>query len=171
MTTDEFMKEVQEFFEDICEQIDFEYEHKDGKDAEKLVYNFDDNRKKENEQSKCDNELRNLLSLKYKEIEDLKKENESLKKKNQAILEVGKKVSEDGHKILEDAANTKDCLRKMFHIQGCEIVGKIKSYIENARYCGLDNDVNFLDSMNSIAKTANDYNLSRNRKSACWETK
>lgn len=159
---DELFEMIEGFFDSI--DFSYHYEDSDGnvvdypeKETTKTCDCKIDKHKKFDNNKENDmivNELKSLLSQKYKEIDELKERNEEL-------VKAGKDVSDKGHKIVEEDLKMKKLLQKQLYCEGYGIVSALKTYVENAREYGMLDDVNFTNPFKQIQKTANDFYISR----------
>jgi hypothetical protein len=169
-TTESFERTISDLFQKIFDELEFdcEYKHKDKYDKESYKYNFDNN-KLEPTNSKVEDNPGKIMVDKagYEALIDLKDKMrskiESLQKEKDELIKTSKQVSDSGHKIADNNLKLQHLINDKLYADGYKIMNDIKIYIEFARKCDAFKNGGFVDMINLIAKTINDFIASQKK--------
>ena len=180
-TTESFEQTISDLFQKIFDELEFdcEYKHKDKYEKESYKYNFDNNKLEPTKSKVEDNPDKIMINKEgYKalleeqerlrhQIFELTDKNNKLEEKNKSLIEAGKKVSDNGHKIVDSNSKLQHIINDKLYADGYKIMNDIKIYIEFARKCDAFKNGGFVDMINLIAKTVNDFIASQKKPVFC----
>lgn len=163
-----------DLFHYLCDESDlsFVYDLKDKYGDETYKYNFDKNKLEATKEDLKDNPDKIVVDKAgyndlIEKINSLHKENKDLKSKNEALVDSCKKVSDNGHKIVDSNSKLQRIINDKLYADGYKIMNDIKVYIEFARKCDAFKNSAFVDMIDLIAKTINDFIASQKKPVIC----
>lgn len=172
-TTNElFDKLISALFEEVCNNVDLEYEQKDKYDSETYKYDFDKNKFESPKKDMKDNPGKIMVDKDgYEALIDLKDKLRSkidtLQREKEELIRTSKQVSDSGHKIADNNLKLQHLINDKLYADGYKIMNDIKIYIEFARKCDAFKNSGFKDMINLIAKVANDFIASQTEHVFC----
>lgn len=172
ITNELFDKLISTLFEEVCNNVDLEYEQKDKHGNETYKYDFDKNKFESSKNDMKDNPGKIMVDKDgYEALLDLKDKLRSkidtLQREKEELIRTSKQVSDSGHKVADNNLKLQRLINDKLYADGYKIMNDIKIYIEFARKCDAFKNSGFRDMINSIAKVANDFIASQTEHVFC----
>lgn len=172
ITNELFDKLISALFEEVCNNVDLEYEQKDKYDSETYKYDFDKNKFESSKKDMIDNPGKIMVDKDgYEALIDLKDKLRSkidtLQREKEELIRTSKQVSDSGHKVADNNLKLQRLINDKLYADGYKIMNDIKIYIEFARKCDAFKNGGFVDMINLIAKTVNDFIASQKKPVFC----
>lgn len=179
ISPEEFMENISGLFNDICKELDIKYDYNEENKKESYNYDFDKNKIEPSKQDVKDNpdkvminkDAYDSLLKQYQSIlkrkHELEEKVDKLTEMNTSLMKASKEVSDNGHKIVDSNSKLQHIINDKLYADGYKIMNDIKIYIEFARKCDAFKNGGFVDMINLIAKTANDFIASQKEPAFC----